>query len=134
MRLAFLALATLLAGPAVAADCDDTTNQLALNQCADAEFHAADTALNAAYQQIVGRLKDSPTALERLRAAQRAWVDFRDKECAFAASAAEQGSIHPLIITSCRTDLTKQRTEQLGRYVHCAEGDIGCPVPPAGLP
>lgn len=129
MRLICLALATLPIGPAAAASCDNATSQLALNQCADAELEAADTALNAAYQQIIGRLEDDPDTVQLLRTAQRAWLDFRDRECTFAASAAAQGSIYPLIVATCRADLTQRRTEQLGRYLHCAEGDLGCPVP-----
>ena len=61
LRLTILAAATLLAGPAVAADCGNATSQLALDQCAAAELQAADTSLNAAYQQILGRLRGDPT-------------------------------------------------------------------------
>ena len=129
LRLTILAAATLLAGPAVAADCSNATSQLALDQCAAAELQAADTTLNAAYQQILGRLRGDADTAQLLRAAQRAWLGFRDGECAFAASAATQGSIHPMLVASCRAGLTRQRAEQLGRYLHCAEGDMGCPVP-----
>ncbi len=119
----------MLAGPAVAADCGSANNQLALDQCAAAELQAADTTLNAAYQQILGRLRADPDTAQLLRAAQRAWLGFRDSECAFAASAAVQGSIYPMLVTGCRAGLTRQRALQLGTYLHCAEGDMVCPVP-----
>ena len=61
LRLTILAAAALLAGPAVAADCGNATSQLALDQCAAAELQAADTSLNATYQQILGRLRGDPT-------------------------------------------------------------------------
>lgn len=127
MRLTILAAATLLAGPAAAADCGNATSQLALDQCAAADLQAADATLNAAYQQILGRLRGDPETTQLLRAAQRAWLGFRDSECAFAASAATQGSIYPMLVASCRAGLTRQRAEQLGSYLHCAEGDMGCP-------
>ena len=128
MRLTGLALGAVLAGPAAAADCDHAASQFALNRCADAALASAGMALDAAYQQIIRRLEGAPDTAGRLRTAQRAWLEFRDQECAFAGSAAAQGSIHPLLVATCRTDLTRQRTER-GRYLRCAEGDLGCPVP-----
>ena len=73
MRLRFVGMGILLAlpiGPANAG-CGDATTQLELNQCAGAALRLADTLLNAAYQQSLGRLGDRPDAVQRLRAAAR---------------------------------------------------------------
>ena len=59
-----------------------------------------DAALNAAYRSLMSKLDASGEA--RLREAQRAWIAFRDKECAFRASDAE-----------CVADLTRARTREL---------------------
>ena len=127
LRPTILAAAALLAGPAVAADCSNATSQLALDQCAAAELQAADTSLNATYQQILGRLRGDADTARLLRAAQRAWLGFRDSECAFAASAGTRGSIYPMLVASCQAELTRQRAEQLVSYLHCAEGDMRLP-------
>jgi hypothetical protein len=59
-----------------------------------------DAALNAAYKTLMAKL-DAP-AQARLRDAQRAWIAFRDKECAFRATD-----------SACVADLTRTRTQEL---------------------
>ena len=49
-------------------------------------YKKADAELNVLYRQITARLKDDKATTELLVAAQRAWVAFRDAECAFSAS------------------------------------------------
>ena len=46
----------------------------------DAELASADRSLNEAYQAILGRLR--PQDQVALRKAQRAWIAFRDADCA----------------------------------------------------
>lgn len=123
------ALALMLAGPAVAQDCGDDADQAALNQCADKAFAAADATLNDRYKAIMARLADDPDTRKLLVTAQRAWLDFRDKECRFAASGVEGGSIEPMIVSGCRQALTEARVAALEVYLACEEGDLSCPVP-----
>ena len=127
-----LALLVPLALPsgARAADCGAAQTQTAMNECANDAFVKADAALNAAYAQVARRLRPDPTAAQRLVAAQKAWIAFRDGECAFEASGVEGGSIHPFIETQCLESLTRRRTEDIRSFLHCQEGDLGCPVPP----
>ncbi|NEX92642.1 lysozyme inhibitor LprI family protein [Caulobacter sp. 17J65-9] len=47
----------------------------------DAELASSDRALNATYQTLIRRLRPADQA--SLRAAQRAWIAFRDADCAF---------------------------------------------------
>ncbi|MGT2468229.1 lysozyme inhibitor LprI family protein [Mesorhizobium atlanticum] len=49
--------------------------------CRTANAASADAGLNAVYKALAARL--APADLKRLRDAQRAWIPFRDKECAF---------------------------------------------------
>lgn len=128
--------AALLAGvvtaamtPGARAACDAGLPQQGLNDCAHREFESADTALNAAYRRIVVRLAGQTETRQLLSKAQRAWLAFRDAECGFSASGVQGGSIQPMIVSLCQTDLTKARTEALGRYLDCKEGDLSCPVP-----
>ena len=131
-RAAVVTIALLAAAPAPAraADCGAESTQSAMNACAERDFRAADAALNAAYDRVVERLvkEDSATAL--LTTAQRAWVGFRDADCAFAATGVQGGSVYPLIALTCRARLTRQRTQTLERYLACREGELDCPVPP----
>lgn len=117
--------------PALADECADPQDQTTMNICAGKEFEAADKALNAAYREIVGRIGDDHETRASLTAAQRAWIAFRDGECAFQAKSVEGGSIYPLIVADCKTALTEARTGQFKAYLDCEEGDMSCPVPPA---
>ncbi|MBX9409084.1 lysozyme inhibitor LprI family protein [Pseudomonas baetica] len=114
-----------------AIDCANASDQATMNQCAGQDFKAADKELNTVYQQITGRLKDNPDSKKLLVNAQRAWIGFRDAECAFSSSGVAGGSVYPLIYSSCMTAVTKVRVETLKQYLKCEEGDMGCPVPGA---
>ena len=114
---------------AIAQDCGGDASQADLNQCADAAFKRTDAELNAAYREIVGRLAGDLEARQRLVAAQRAWLAFRDAECAFATASSADGSIYPMLYAACLDGLTGARQEQLQAYLNCQEGDLSCPVP-----
>ncbi|HEY6632031.1 MAG TPA: lysozyme inhibitor LprI family protein [Rhizobiaceae bacterium] len=114
--------------PAQAAEkCDPADQtQSGLNICAAQEYRAEDAKLNKTYQEIVERLADDGQGRKLLQASQRAWIAFRDAECAFANNPNKDGSIYPLLMGQCLTALTKTRNEQLGAYLSCEEGDLGC--------
>ena len=127
---AILAAASLLAigsWRAEATDCPDQT-QIGLDQCADRAFQKADRALNEAYREILRRFGDEAHAKQLLVVAQKAWIAFRDAECAFAVSGSEGGSIYPMEYSLCLEDQTKKRTKELQAYFHCSDGDLACPV------
>lgn len=130
MRLPYLlALAPLLLSAAAQADdCANASTQSAMNECADKQYKQADSQLNALYKQINSRLQDSPDSKKRLVSAQRAWVAFRDAECAFAASGVEGGSVYPMIYNGCLAELTEKRVAAFKTYLDCQEGDLSCPV------
>lgn len=56
-----------------------------------------------------------------LRAAQRAWLGFRDAECAFRRSADEGGTDAVLIANTCRIELTIARSEELRKALRVAQ-------------
>ncbi len=126
--LALLLLLLPLQGRAE--DCGAAQTQTAMNECANDAYVKADAALNAAYAQIAARLRTEPAVAQRLVTAQKAWIAFRDGECAFEASVTEGGSIHPFIVSQCLEGVTRRRTEELRAFLRCQEGDLGCPVPP----
>lgn len=133
MRI-FLAMSALLVvaplSAARAGDCANASDQATMNTCADAAYRKTDAELNAIYRQITLRLKGDEKTAKLLVAAQKAWLSFRDAECTFATSASANGSVYPMLVTQCRDGLTSRRIDDLKGYLKCAEGDLGCPVPP----
>jgi uncharacterized protein YecT (DUF1311 family) len=115
---------------ALAADCSKAADQSTMNSCANQAYKKSDRALNDIYNQIQHRLKDDPGTGKKLTAAQKAWIQFRDSECNFAASGVAGGSIAPMIQSECADSLTQDRIKQLKTYLNCQEGDTSCPVPP----
>ena len=102
MRLfATVFLMMLPAVPAAYADeCADQT-QSGLDRCAQAAYDKSDGALNRSYKEIVRRLKDDAATTKLLVTAQKAWIAYRDAECAFSSSANAGGSIYPMVVSNC---------------------------------
>lgn len=123
--LAGATAAILVASPAFGAPRPELEGptQLDMNQQANARFRAADQELNATYRKLVAQA--SPGGRERLRQAQRAWVAFRDLDCA-ARAGSRGGSFHPAAVSLCLEAVTDARTRTLDAELHCAEGDMGC--------
>ena len=79
--------------------------------CAQEEFQRADAALNAAYKKI-GKDIGAERAPDLLKA-ERAWLQYRDAECGFQASAVRGGTAYPLYEQDCRILQTYRRTQEL---------------------
>ncbi|RWN64422.1 MAG: DUF1311 domain-containing protein [Mesorhizobium sp.] len=131
--LATLILAVpLLANAARADDCANAQDQATMNECAGKSFTEADKKLNHAYRQIEERLKDDAATKKLLVGAQRAWVAFRDSECAFQGGPPDMaGSMYPMVVAGCKESLTNDRLKDFQGYLSCQEGDTSCPVPTA---
>ncbi|RAZ85585.1 hypothetical protein DPM33_29285 [Mesorhizobium hawassense] len=134
MRRLFLPACLVLlatAPPAFGEDCDRSDDsQSMMNICADADFQVADAKLNAAYKTIVSHNDQASNKL--LQTAQRAWIVFRDAECAYATADSEGGSIHPMEVSQCLTKLTTERTKQLTSDANCKLSDPSCAGSDAG--
>lgn len=128
MKRLLLAL-FLSAGPAFSAgaqdlDCENASDQATMDECANRSYRASDAKLNKTYRAL--ERKVSPAGLSKLKAAQRAWLTYRDAQCAFNAAGTEGGSIHPMVLSMCLDALTTAQTEQLDSQLNCEEGDISC--------
>jgi uncharacterized protein YecT (DUF1311 family) len=122
----FLALACLtLPAAAQEVDCANAMAQQDLNQCAYADWEAADAELNNAYRNAIVHLKEWDASLPQdeqggaaaLKEAQRAWITFRDKACEAEGYAMKGGSAEPLLIYGCMRQLTEERTDHLAGMV-----------------
>ncbi len=131
MRLLFLisVISAALTQTVSANDCSDASSQKEMTDCAKQTYVMSDARLNANYAQLKQRLADDVEAEQQLVAAQRAWIAYRDAECAFSASGVTGGSIFSFVHTQCLNRLTQDRNADFDRYLKCQEGDLSCPAP-----
>lgn len=120
-----LALAFAALPPAHAQDaCADPQFQREMNACARQRFEEADRNLDIAYAAmiVVAKRQDvdiaeiSPTmagAESALRRAQQSWIGYRDAHCEGMGMGARGGSMEPMLVWSCKKDLTATRTREL---------------------
>lgn len=109
-------------------DCANAHDQRTMNECASRGYARANAELNRLYQALQSRLKDDHDGARKLTEAQRAWIAFRDSECAFQTFGVAGGSAEPLARAACLEEATKSRSAALQRYLECPEGDTNCPV------
>ena len=114
------------------ADCfDKAITQLDINDCAGKQLADADAELNRVYKAILEKYKKDALFVEKLRAAQRAWLAFRDAEIeAKYPHAGEEngryyGSIFPMCDGLYKAQLTQERTRKLQEWLDGSEeGDV----------
>ncbi|WP_092936335.1 lysozyme inhibitor LprI family protein [Rhizobium sp. 9140] len=105
-------------------DCSKAVTQSDMTACSQQDYETADVALNAAYRKTLARAqamdKDLADlgdhmvgAVEALKTAQRAWIAYRDGQCALAGFEARGGSMEPMLVAGCLAELTTKRTDEL---------------------
>ena len=121
--LAFSGSASADDEPAI--DCDNAMAQQDMNICAGRDFEAADAELNAVWKDAIAAARDADKELqdmgddgrpgheETLKAAQRAWIGYRDGWCAYYGFEARGGSMEPMLVSGCMAQLTRARTAEL---------------------
>ncbi|HEX5213664.1 MAG TPA: lysozyme inhibitor LprI family protein [Pseudolabrys sp.] len=114
-RIAILSAAVLLGAAAFASandagnpgECTGSTPEMV--DCLMAQHAHWDKELTIAYQRA---MKDAtPAEKDRLREAERAWIKYRDANCAYYA--AGEGTIARINAAVCMRDMTKARAEEL---------------------
>ncbi len=129
MKYAFLPLLLLAlhAAPALADDCRNAATQPDANTCSANNAINDDAQLNLAYRMVVRFFENNSKTdagdpalqatdnaeLRDLKAAEKAWIAYRDAECNFEAEGYAGGSIQPMIETNCQAALTVQQTKRL---------------------
>jgi len=132
MRLIFFII-ILVAQPVFASDytwstsCDKS--QSTMSNCSKEMLDHYDKKLNILYKEQMKHLNGPYSEgkfKDYLLQAQRAWVEFRDKDCTYYAGTREDsGSIWPMKHNICLANRTKTRVEELKQYVECRAN--GCP-------
>jgi uncharacterized protein YecT (DUF1311 family) len=123
-RILFAIACTLSATSVLAADnpykqedCGKLTVQMELNECAGANYAAADKALNTLYWGTMALQKDL-NARMRLQASEHDWIARRDKNCADEVGPQEEGgSIWAMEMSTCLQERTDDRIRALERMV-----------------
>jgi uncharacterized protein YecT (DUF1311 family) len=106
--------------------------QAEMNEDAFTTFKKTEEEMTALYQNIMQRYSGgkgaNPALVERLRAAQRAWITFRDAQLeAILPSDGGHFSAGPMCAALLRTELTRHRIEQLNEWWDgITEGDVCC--------
>jgi uncharacterized protein YecT (DUF1311 family) len=135
MRIAALAVMMTLSATGVRAeeprlypvtDCGKFTTQMDLNKCAVDNLKSGDKVLNDVYQALMAK-QDEGASKQRLKAAQRAWIAFRDRECAFEVGPQEGGgTIWPMENAGCLEGITATRIRELKQAISCTP--LSCPA------
>lgn len=109
-------------------DCKDPMTQMAMNICAGREYEKADGQLNAVYKKAAAEMKQldkdtefddgRPSYFQSLLTAQRAWLVYRDTHCRSEGYLARGGSMEPMLISTCKASLTRERTEKLRELIN----------------
>lgn len=107
-------------------DCANPASTVAINYCADIEFEKADANLNVTFKNAIAAIPamageapyDAKSWESALRASQRAWLAFRDAECAGHVPMFWSGGTGTSAdVIGCKSALTQARIQQLNdRY------------------
>lgn len=85
--------------------------QAEMNKIAHEDFIKADAELNKVYKKVIEVLNVDEKSL--MIKAQKDWLKFRDSHCKFQIEQYKGGSIQPLIYSTCLTERTNARIEDL---------------------
>lgn len=98
--------------------------QAGMNQDAGARLKASERLMASHIATLDGRY--TPAQRAALRRSQRAWLAYRDADCAYRAAGARGGSAWPMLVADCKADRTETRVNDLKQQVECQEGDLAC--------
>jgi uncharacterized protein YecT (DUF1311 family) len=91
--------------------CSSETTTAGMRNCENLRFQRAEQALDSVYAELMKKV--DKTGQAKLRAAQSAWLQFRQAEADFQADMVRGGTLAPLIKITVMADLTEGRVEQL---------------------
>jgi uncharacterized protein YecT (DUF1311 family) len=88
-------------------------SQPELNAAARVDADKADAELTKTYQSLRDSMKDDSKSQELLDAAEKAWLDYRDKEVEYEAQSDFGGSIYLMAEATVSKRLTMERIKYL---------------------
>jgi uncharacterized protein YecT (DUF1311 family) len=106
---------------------ENSQTQLQMNDAACAEYKQADRELNRVYLKIVSDYRRDPVFIKALKKAQLAWLHYRDAhvDSIYPGAASQYGSVSTMCRCGSLTEITKERTQTLNRWLEgVEEGDV----------
>jgi uncharacterized protein YecT (DUF1311 family) len=92
---------------------DKAKTQFEMNACANEEAMRVDAELNRIYAKLLSKAKDDTAAVAKIKAAETAWIAYRDAyiDAMYPATdkQAEYGSIYPMEVDLLEAKLTRQQ-------------------------
>ena len=124
------AFAFVVSYPAIAGDrassCSGLTTQTEITLCVIQQQKEADAALGKSYSDLMATL--SPKEKTALRAAERAWVTFKEAMCEFVGLSRDGGSMQGMTVSMCLADMADEQTLKLNWQLKCrVDGTVGPP-------
>ena len=120
----FLLLAVSSLSPLMAQeDCGQYTSTNDIFQCSVRNLTEADQKLNDNYKQVLA--KEDNVGKKKLKAAQNAWIKYRDLKCAYDADVMRGGTAEKLISVGCVLEETKNKSIELSQILNPEEGAQG---------
>jgi uncharacterized protein YecT (DUF1311 family) len=108
---------------------DNAQSQTAMDECASKTLAAADKELNQVYQQVLTQYASNKVFIIKLRAAQKAWMAFRDAELQARYPESDKqamyGSVYPMCASNDLEAMTRKRIDELRAWLKgTQEGDV----------
>lgn len=92
--------------------CGEAKTQDVMNACFALEFQNASRQMDSTLETALERLDEKDKT--SVRAAQEAWVHYRDLHChAVGAIRVGGGSLEPTEVNTCKADVTMARTKEI---------------------
>jgi uncharacterized protein YecT (DUF1311 family) len=110
------------------AGCAQPTTQMAMNRCASIDHQREDAAMTVQWKKTLAYMREQdreanssadkrPSYADTLLESQRAWLRFRDTQCAIEGYAARGGSMEPMLIAGCKASMTAARRKTLASLI-----------------
>ncbi|WP_149507306.1 lysozyme inhibitor LprI family protein [Escherichia albertii] len=101
--------------------CSDTQSSAQIFLCSKETFEHSDRELNNTYKTLLSMVRKEYSAqpnlgveyIEKIKLSQRAWLNFRDTNCAvYSFQIDEKSQAYETAIYSCKNDMTRKRIEE----------------------
>jgi len=109
--------------------CDREVSQFEMNMCSSEQYRKSDARLKAIYTKALHIMEEDladarrdtdadlvkyqRTAIQKLKAAEQAWIQYRDLHCDAAGQQYEGGSMQPMVVSDCLKQATDHRIEEI---------------------
>jgi len=112
---------------------DTAKTQVEMNECAVQEYRAADAEMHRSYEALLGKHREDTAVVDKLKAAQGAWLAYRDAHLEAnypEIQGRSYGSLLPMCQQLVMARLTEERARILKEMLSSKEGDTCAYDPP----